>query len=113
MAPTVSSIGTARIEPRRAIDVDVIDAEALQRVGDEILHRGGAAVVARPTPFGVAQRAEFDADQQVVAVAALQRFADQHLVVAHAVEVAGVEQGDAGVERGVDGGDALGAVGGP
>jgi hypothetical protein len=32
--------------------------------------------------------------------------------VAHAVEVAGVEQIDAGVERGMDRGDALGAVGG-
>ncbi|MCW2626031.1 MAG: hypothetical protein JWR48_2753, partial [Mycobacterium sp.] len=42
-----------------------------------------------------------------------QGFAEQHLVVAHAVEVAGVEQGDAGVERGTDGGDALGAVAGP
>jgi hypothetical protein len=31
--------------------------------------------------------------------------------VAHAVEVAGVEQGDAGVERGVDGGNALAAIG--
>ncbi len=32
--------------------------------------------------------------------------------MAHAVEVAGVEQRDAGIERGVDGGDALAAVGG-
>ena len=31
--------------------------------------------------------------------------------MAHAVEVAGVEQGDAGIECGVDGGDALAAVG--
>ena len=31
----------------------------------------------------------------------------------HAVEVARVEQGDAGVERGVDGGDALDFVGRP
>ena len=43
----------------------------------------------------------------------LQRLADQHLVVAHAVEVAGVEEGDAGIERGVDGGDALRASAGP
>jgi len=41
-----------------------------------------------------------------------QRLADQHLIVAHAVEIAGVEQRDAGIERGVDGGDALAAVGG-
>ena len=36
-----------RIEPRRPVDVDVIDAEPLQRIGDEILHRGRAAVHSR------------------------------------------------------------------
>jgi len=32
--------------------------------------------------------------------------------MAHAIEIAGVEQGDAGIERGIDGGDTLSAVGG-
>ena len=31
------------IEPRRAVDVDVVDAEPLQRIGQGVLHRGGAA----------------------------------------------------------------------
>ncbi|GDY42590.1 hypothetical protein SANT12839_034720 [Streptomyces antimycoticus] len=39
-----------------------------------------------------------------------QGLVDEQFVVAHAVEVAGVEQGDPGVERGVEGGDGLGAV---
>ncbi len=47
------------------------------------------------------------------AVAFCKRLGDQHLVVTHAVEIASVEKGDAGVERGVDGGDALAPVGGP
>ena len=112
MAPTVSSIGTDRIEPRRPIDVDCLDAEPLQRVGEKILHRGGAAVHSRRTPIaGSRSAAELDADLQIVAIAPGERLADQHLIVAHAVEIAGVEQGDAGVERGVDGGDALAAVG--
>ena len=41
-----------------------------------------------------------------------QRIPDEQLVVAHAIEVAGVQQRDAGLERRMDGGDALGAVGG-
>ena len=48
----------------------------------------------------------------MVAVATGERLADQHLVVAHAVEIAGVEQCDPGIQRGVDGGDAFAAVGG-
>ena len=32
-----------RVEPRRAVDVDVVGAEPLQRVGEEVLHRGRAA----------------------------------------------------------------------
>ena len=99
------------IEPRRPIDVDGVDAEPLQRIGDEIPDRRRAAVIAEKALVGIAQRAELDADLDIVAIAAGERFADQHLIVAHAVEIAGVEQGDAGVERGVDGGDALAAVG--
>ena len=37
-----------RIEPRRAVDIDVVDAEPLQRIGDEILHRRRTAVIAEP-----------------------------------------------------------------
>ena len=101
-----------RIEPRRAVDVDVIDAESLQRIGDKVLHRRGTAVVAEKAVDGVAQRAELDADLHAIAAAAGERLADQHFIVAHAVEIAGVEQRNAGVERGVDGGNALAAVGG-
>src|SRR5688572_25703168 len=38
------------------------------------------------------------------------RLAEEKLVVPHAVEVARVEQGYARIERGVDGGDALGLI---
>src|SRR5208282_4626520 len=40
-----------------------------------------------------------------------ERVAEQQLVMAHAVEVAGVEQRDPGVEGGADRGDALAVVG--
>ena len=101
-----------RVEARGAVDVDVVDPEALQRIGEEIAHGRRARIVARPSPRRVAQRAELDAEPVAVARHALQRLADQHFIVAHAVEVAGVDQRHAGVERGVDRRDALGAVGG-
>ena len=111
IAPIVSSIGTVGIEPRRAVDVDIVDAEAAERIGEEVLHRERPRIVARPVPGRIAQRAELDADDDAVAVAPGKRLADQHLVVAHAVEVAGVEERDAGIESGVDRGDALAAIG--
>jgi hypothetical protein len=90
----------------------MIDAEPLQRIAQKILHRGRPAVHAGKTVDGVAQRAELDADLNIVAVAAGERVADQQLIVADAVEIAGVEQRDPRIERGMDGGNALAAVGG-
>jgi hypothetical protein len=103
--------GDLGIDPRRPVDVDVVGAEAAQGVGEVALHRLRAGVVAEPRAARVALRAELDADDGAVARAAGERAADEQLVVAHAVEVAGVEERDAGVERRVDGGDALGLVG--
>jgi hypothetical protein len=101
----------ARIEARRPVDVDMIETEALQRIGEKIPHRRRPRVVAQPAAGGITQRAELDADEKAVALHALQRLADQHLIMAHAVEIAGVDERDAGIERGVDRGDALRAVG--
>ena len=63
MAPIVSSMGTAGIEARRAVDVDVVDAEAGEAVGEEVLHRGGARVEAEPAAVRAAQRAELHREQ--------------------------------------------------
>ena len=56
-----------------------------------------------------AERSELDAEERLVA-ATSQRLADEELVLAHAVEVAGVEDVHAALERLVDGRDALGLV---
>ena len=101
-----------RVEPRRPVHVDVVRAQPLERVRHRGLDRLRARVVAEPAPVRPALSAELHADQDVVAVATGERVGDQQLVVAHPVEVAGVEQRDAGVERGVDRRDALVAVGG-
>jgi hypothetical protein len=89
----------------------MVEPKPLQRVGEEIPHRRRPSVVAVPAIGRIAQRTELDADKRAVALGSFQRLADQHFVMAHAVEVAGIEQIDAGIEGGVDGGDALRAIG--
>ena len=49
-------------------------------------------------PSGDAHRAELHGEEHVLAPAPLERLAEQQLVVARAVEVAGVEERDARVE---------------
>ena len=99
-----------RIESRRPVDVDVVRAQAAQGVREEVLDGLRSGVDAEPRPLGVAQRAELDAEEHVVAPPVAQGARDQQLVPARAVEVAGVEQGDAGIDRGVDGRDGLALV---
>ena len=43
-----------RIEPRRAVDVDMVDAEPLQRIGGEVLHRRRPCVEADPAAGRIA-----------------------------------------------------------
>ena len=102
-----------RIESGGAVDVDVVDPEAGERVGGRGLYRRRARVVAEPGGVRPALGAELDAQQVALARAPADRLGDQQLVVAHAVEVAGVEQIDPGVEGGVDRRDALAAVARP
>ena len=101
-----------RVHAAEAVDVDVIGAQALQGVGQEVPYRHRPSVDADEGIVEGAQGAELDAEDHAVAVPAPQRLADEQLVVAHAVVVAGIEQGDPGIQRRADGGDALGLVGG-
>jgi hypothetical protein len=57
-----------------------------------------------------AQIAEFHRQEGAPAFAALQRLPQQHLVVAHPVEIAGIEKRNPGIESSMNGGDALGIV---
>src|SRR6185295_13573379 len=98
-----------RIEARGPIDVDVIQPEAREAVGQKILHGRRPRVDAEPAAIRTAQRAELDRHQGLVP-AIPQRAPDQQLVVSGAVEIAGVEQRDAAVERRMDCGDALAFV---
>jgi hypothetical protein len=91
MAPTVSSIGTSG-----------------QRVGQRILRRGRAGVVPDERARRIALPAELHLDEHALpADPAAQRVAQQQFVVAHAVEVPGVQQRDPGVQGRSDRRDAL------
>ena len=105
-------MGTVGIETPGTIDVNMIDVEAAERVSEEVLYRERPGIITGPVSGRVAQRAELDADNDAVAVSPGKRFADQHLIVTHSIIVAGVEERDAGIESGVDRGDALAAIGG-
>ena len=98
-----------RIEPRRPVDVDVVDAEPGQAVCEGVLGRGRPGVVAEERAVGAALRPVLHADDRLVAPAA-ERLPDQQLVLAHAVEVAGIEDAHPAIERSVDRRDALGVV---
>ena len=93
------------------VDVDVVGAEPAKRVGEEVLHRRRAQVVADDAAVGPAHEPELDAEHDLLAIAAAERVANQQLVVPHPVVVARVEQRDPGVERRLDGRDALRLVG--
>ena len=99
-----------RIQARRTIHVDVIGAEPDQRIREEVPHRRGARVDATPAAAGTVQHAELDRELDLVAAAG-DRLADEQLVVARAIVVAGIEEGHAALHRGVNDGGALRVVG--
>src|SRR5208283_1616275 len=100
------------IEPRRPVDIDVARPQASQRMRQEVLYRPRPGVESQPVAIRSAQRAEFYREQNALAPA-LQRPPDEHLVVAHAIEIAGIDQVDAAIDGRVNGGDALALVGRP
>ncbi|MCK1282783.1 aldo/keto reductase [Bradyrhizobium sp. 44] len=63
------------IEPRRAVDVDVVGAEPLQRIGQEVPRCSRPRVHAGEFAGRTAQRTEFDADLHLLARHVLERFA--------------------------------------
>ncbi len=103
-----------RVQPCGPVNVDVIDAQTLQRIREKVFHRRWTRIVKRPAARGIAHRAKFHADDGRVAPRrrrTFQRFADQNFVVTRAVEIPRIQQRNARFERGVDRGDAFGAIG--
>ena len=99
----------ARVDAVLVVEIDGIDAQALQRgvAGGANVFR--TSIDADPAPVGIALVAELGRQDDLVAAAA-DGAADQPLVGERAVHVGGVEKVDAEVERAVDGGDRLRVV---
>ena len=98
-----------RVDPVLVVEIDVVDAEALEAAFDRLPHVVRAAVDPS-APWGRgALDAELGGDHDAVAPA-LDGAADEFLVGVRAVHVGRVEEGDAELERAVDGGDRLGLV---
>jgi hypothetical protein len=103
--------GHRGVDPTDPVDVQVVGPQPAEGVRERALHGRWAAVDPDHLAVGSTQEPELHADRDLFAVATPHRPADQQLVVPGPVVVAGVEQRDAGVQRGVDRGDALGLVG--
>ena len=101
-----------RVDAVLVVEVDVVDAEAPQRVLAARLHVVGAAVdAAHGRVVGVADDAELRRQHDLVAAVG-DRPADELLVGVRPVDVGGVQQRHAELEGAVDRGDRLVVVAG-
>ena len=98
-----------RVDPVLVVQVDVVGAEPLQGALDGGADVGRAAVEHAGAASGVRHQAELRRHHDLVA-ATLDGPPDQLLVEEGAVDLGGVEVGDAQVERPVDGADRLGVA---
>ncbi len=101
--------GGIRVDPVLVVQVDVVDAQPLQRALDRGADVRRAAVQDAGAATGVRDEAELRRHHHLVA-AVLDGPADQFLVAVGAVDLGGVEVGDAQVQRPVDGADRLGVA---
>ena len=98
------------VEAGGPVDVDIVELQSLQAVGEGGLHRRRATVEPDPGPGRLALGPELDADKVAVARDAAQGLAEQHFVVTHSIEVARIDEVHACFQRSVDGGDAFGPI---
>src|SRR5205807_530673 len=88
----------SRIESCRPVDVDVIDAQTREAVDEKVSDRYRPGVDAAPTTVRATESAKLHREQRGIATVT-QRPADQHFVMAGAIEIAGVQERDALIER--------------
>ena len=84
------------------VKIDHLDAESLQALVAAFAHIVRPAVHAQEGAIGCAHVAELGGDDEFFPLA-LDGAADELLVGSHAIHVSGVEEGDAEVQRAVDG----------
>ena len=99
-----------RVDAVLVVEVDVVGAEPLQRTLDRGADVRGTAVEVPRAAAGVGDEAELRRQHDLVA-AVLDGAADEFLVGVRPVDLGGVDERDAQVERPVDRADRLGVVG--
>src|SRR5262245_19918536 len=92
-----------RVEPRRPVDVDIVDIEAHQRLGEKVLDRLRARIKSYPAAGRLAQATKLDADHRFIAPPALEGFGNEQLVVAGSIEVTGIDEIDPRIQRPMNG----------
>src|SRR5580698_7131390 len=80
-----------RIQPSGPINIDVVDSKPLQGIGQEVLDRPGARINSYPGTIRAAHSAKLYGEDSLVSPV-FQSPAKQHLIVAHPVEVAGIQK---------------------
>jgi hypothetical protein len=104
--------GRAGIDPVLVVQVDVVRAQPPERPLDGGADVGRAAVGDAGAAAGVRDEAELRGHHDLVA-AVLDRLADQFLAVERAVDLGGVDVGDAEIQGTADGADGFGVVEAP
>ena len=95
-----------RVHPGGEIKVYVVGVEAAQAVAEKVAYGSGPGVKAYDAAVMIALGAEFDRQEDLVTLTP-DRLADQHFIVAAAVEIPRIDEIDAVIYGGPDRGDAL------
>ena len=102
--------GCLRVDAVLVVEVDVVGAEAPERTFDRGANVRRTAVEIARTRAGVGDETEFRREHDVVTTV-LDGFADELLVGEGAIDLRGVDQRHAEIERAMNGADGLGVVG--
>ena len=105
----MSSIGRVRVDPVLVVEVDAVGAQPLQGAFDRGPDVRRAAVEHSGATAGVRDEAELRRQHDTVA-APFEGAADEFLVRVGAVDLGGVDVGDAQLECSLDGADRLGVA---
>jgi hypothetical protein len=103
--------GNFGVDAVLVVEVDDVDAKAAEAGFAGLLNVGGLAVDAHPSAGIIAYIAELRGEKNFIATIA-NGAADQLLIVSASVDVGGIEEVDAKVERSMDGLNGLFVIGG-
>lgn len=84
------------IDTRGIVQIDVVHSQPAKGIGQRSLDESRPAIETKKRAIRFPERAEFYRQDGLFAPA-LNCLGDEHFVVAHAIEVAGIEQVDSGV----------------